>query len=107
MATTRTDTTRVATTKDGDLLCGYSDRVLGSTACNKDGNSADLSMPSARPAHLNSLMMQETLQKSGLKVQKMLFNAKILIRMYVYTLTHLHLVSVGLTQVHPNDYNYT
>lgn len=26
---------------------------------------------------------------------------------YVNTLTHLHLVSVGLTQVHPSDYNYT
>lgn len=32
---------------------------------------------------------------------------KDIIHMYVYTLTHLHLVSVGLTQVHPNDYNYT
>lgn len=92
----------MATTKDGDLLCGCSDRVLGSTACNKGGNSAYLSMPSAEFTYDARDFAEEWTKGTENAVQYKDTHT------YVCIYTHtLHLVSVGLTQVHPNDYNYT
>jgi len=77
IATTRMETTCVAT-------------AMVATACNKDGDSAHLSMPSTRSAYLNSQETSLYLQKSGYKVRIMQFNTRIHICTYVYMLAHIH-----------------
>ena len=73
--------------------------AMGDTEVNKDGNSAFICP--AQSALLNSLMAQETShywQKSGFTVCITPFDTRIYKHMFV----HIHLISVGLTQAHPD-----